>query len=104
MGSGNGSGPDSSPGADASDTAEMPTSSNQVPRKDDYFAQSGGDGSSGGSSEKEASFGALGHLDAPRRTRKEEGKSAEELRRRGSVDERANTLSGNVRLFVANPD
>lgn len=74
----------------------------------DYFGQPAGQGGSGGSSERESSFGNLGLLNAPtgNSARREEGKSAEDLRRRGSVDERANTLSGmaGVRLFVANPD
>ncbi len=74
----------------------------------DYFGQPDGQGGSGGSSERESSFGNVGQLNAPtaNNTRREEGKSAEELRRRGSVDERANTISGmtGVRLFVANPD
>ena len=103
-GSSMGSGNESSPNEDIPHIAEMPVPLDQNSRKDDYFAQNGGEGGSGGSSEKEASFGGLGHLDAPRPIRKEEGQSAEDLRRRGSVDERANTLSGNVRLFVANPD
>lgn len=74
----------------------------------DYFGQPSGQGGSGGSSERESSFGNIGQLNAPtgNSAKREEGKSAEELRRRGSVDERANTLSGmaGVRLFVANPD
>ena len=103
-GSSMGSGNESSPNEDIPEMAEMPAPLNHNSGKDDYFAQNGGGGGSGGSSDREASFGRLGHLDAPRPTRKEEGKSAEELRRRGSVDERANTLSGNVKLFIANPD
>lgn len=34
----------------------------------------------------------------------EQAKKAEELRRRGSVDERSMTMGGKGRLFVANPD
>lgn len=75
--------------------------------KGDYFTQpSGNGGGSGSSSEMESNFGNVGQMKAPPSARREEGKSAEELRRRGSVDERANTMGslGGVRLFVANPD
>jgi hypothetical protein len=34
----------------------------------------------------------------------EQAKKAEDLRRRGSVDERAMSMGAGVRLFVANPD
>ncbi|MCJ1366767.1 hypothetical protein MMC16_005897 [Acarospora aff. strigata] len=73
----------------------------------DYFTQpsssgkamSGGSGSSG-----ERQFGEVGTLAAPSvNHNKAEGKSAEELRRRGSVDDRTMTMSAG-RLFVANPD
>ena len=103
-GSSAGSGNETSPAEDYTTIAEMPTTANRDTHGDDYFGQNGGEGGSGGSAEREASFGNLGNMDAPRPTRREEGKTAEELRRRGSVDERANTLSGNVRLFIANPD
>ena len=103
-GSSAGSGYETSPNEDLPNMAEMPVSMDQSPPKDDYFAQGGGDGGSAGSSEKEANFGRLGHLDAPKSIQKEEDKSAEELRRRGSVDDRAQTLSGKVKLFIANPD
>ncbi|KAL9124207.1 MAG: hypothetical protein Q9217_006442 [Psora testacea] len=70
----------------------------------DYFSSEPGQGGSGGSSEREASFGNVAQMEAPKA--KNEGKSQDELRRRGSVDERANTMSfmGGGRLFVANPD
>jgi len=74
----------------------------------DYFAQpsaagqatSGGSGSSG-----ERQFGDVGRLAAPSvaQTRADASKTADELRRRGSVDDRTMTMSA-VRLFVANPD
>ncbi|MCJ1475786.1 hypothetical protein MMC13_004450 [Lambiella insularis] len=73
----------------------------------DYFEQPSGNGGSGSSSDREASFGNVGDMNAPHHyssMKKEEGKSAEELSRRGSVDERAATMRGAVRLFVANPD
>ena len=74
----------------------------------DYFQQASGNGGSGSgsSSEREASFGDVAEMNAPvaAATKKEEGKSWEELNRRGSVDERAATMRGAQRLFVANPD
>lgn len=72
----------------------------------DYFTQETkeGHGGSGGSSERENGFGEVKQMKAPHVQR--EGKTSDELRRRGSVDERANTMSlmGGRRLFVANPD
>ncbi|KAK3074825.1 hypothetical protein LTR53_002420 [Teratosphaeriaceae sp. CCFEE 6253] len=74
----------------------------------DYFAQPGGQGGSGSSGE-EARFGNAGKLPERRRQGGElggavpSGKTAEELRRRGSVDDRTMTMGGG-RLFVANPD
>ena len=71
----------------------------------DYFGQRAAERRASGSS-SETEFGQVGQMEAPPATasvKREEGKSAEDLRRRGSVDERANTMSG-VRLFVANPD
>ncbi|KAF2157749.1 hypothetical protein K461DRAFT_273975 [Myriangium duriaei CBS 260.36] len=76
----------------------------------DYFARpsAGGPSTSGGSgsSSEERGFGDMGRL--PVRVAKEDEaekrrKTSEELRRRGSVDDRTMTMSG-VRLFVANPD
>lgn len=66
-------------------------------------------GASRASSEREDSFGQLPALvSPPSSTKPIEGKTAEDLRRRGSVDERANTLGGfggvGARLFVVNPD
>ncbi|KAK3070030.1 hypothetical protein LTR53_011150 [Teratosphaeriaceae sp. CCFEE 6253] len=74
----------------------------------DYFVQPGGQGGSGSSGE-EARFGNAGKLPERRRQGVElgggvpSGKTAEELRRRGSVDDRTMTMGGG-RLFVANPD
>ncbi|KAF4555140.1 Hypothetical protein D9617_3g022120 [Elsinoe fawcettii] len=74
----------------------------------DYFARNtqGGTGISGGSgSSEERGFGEMSSL--PQRREDDEHqqrqKSSDELRRRGSVDDRTMTMSG-VRLFVANPD
>lgn len=98
---------DSSPNADIPEAEETPVPGKpHGSSKGDYFTQPSGNGGSGSSSEMEANFGNVGQLKAPPSARREEGKSAEELRRRGSVDERANTMGslGGVRLFVANPD
>lgn len=70
---------------------------------EDYFDQPPGHEGSGGSSERESSFGDVPDMKGPR-VPKKDGKSAEELIRRGSVDERTSTMRGAVRLFVANPD
>lgn len=78
----------------------------------DYFPPhhggGGGDGGVGGSdssSERESSFGHVGQMKGPKVTRDLSGQ-ADELRRRGSVDERSNTMGGlgGGKLFVANPD
>lgn len=71
----------------------------------DYMAARTGPDGSASSSDRESSFGKVGQMEAPIAARPE-GKSSDELRRRGSVDERANTMGymGGGRLFVANPD
>jgi hypothetical protein len=68
----------------------------------DYFQKTQGrDTGSISSGERENSFGQLGTMhEMP----KEERETADDLRRRGSVDERTTTMTGQVRLFVANPD
>lgn len=79
-----------------------------------YFAQPGGTGNSGGSGdsvEQETSFGNLGQmLPSSQQTtksstliREKSYRSPDELRRRGSVDDRTMTMSTG-RLYVANPD
>ena len=81
---------------------ETPMPGNQRPA--DYFSSEPGQGGSGGSSERESSFGNVAQMEAPKATKKE-GKTEDDLRRRGSVDERANTMGfiGGGKLFVANP-
>ncbi|KAI9676327.1 MAG: hypothetical protein M1817_000484 [Caeruleum heppii] len=99
------SGNDSSPDGMSAETP-MPNSSQG---RNDYFAQGGGNGTSGGSgssAERESQFGQAGRM--PPQTdrallREKSVKNPDELRRRGSVDDRTMTMSG-VRLFVANPD
>jgi hypothetical protein len=54
----------------------------------------------------EDSFGALGDLAGPNSAliAAKNAKNAEDLRRRGSVDERTMSMGAGVKLFVANPD
>lgn len=87
---------------------ETPMQRTNSIQKDDYFAQPGGRGGSGSSGEQEEQFGTANHLPQARGqlTADEKAakiKSADDLQRRGSVDDRTMTMSG-VRLFVANPD
>ena len=72
----------------------------------DYFEHPHGNGGSGSSGSGESSFGQVGDMQAPSASvmKENEGKAAEDLIRRGSVDERATTMRGPYRLFVANPD
>lgn len=72
----------------------------------DYFSQNPADhggGSGSSSSELESNFGSVGQMKGPV-TSRDIGKSrTDDLRRRGSVDERSNTMGGG-RLYVTNPD
>lgn len=89
--------------ADIPELEETPVPANHA-QTNDYFGSAVQRTKSGVSSENE--FGEIGLMSGPPAAgsaKKEGGKSAEELSRRGSVDERANTMTG-VRLFVANPD
>ncbi|KAL2350661.1 hypothetical protein BJ546DRAFT_857267 [Cryomyces antarcticus] len=103
------SGQGSSPSDDIPELAEadetpVPTQYGQ--QRSDYFTQTGGAGNSGGSGssgERENSFGNVAQLPQHKSRRDNERKTSDELRRRGSVDDRTMTMSG-VRLFVANPD
>ena len=56
-------------------------------------------------SEPEEYFGTVNEMSAPSAvlSAAERAKRAEELKRRGSVDDRSTSMTG-VRLFVANPD
>ena len=87
---------------------ETPVPNQYGTQSADYFAQTGGQGGSGGSGssgEREERFGGVSGLPQTRGVRniEQELKTSDELRRRGSVDERTMTMSG-PRLFVANPD
>lgn len=66
----------------------------------DYFGSST---ASNGDVEKEKDFGGVPGLPKTRQRSDSEHMSADELRRRGSVDDRTMTMSAG-RLFVANPD
>ncbi|KAI5197298.1 hypothetical protein E4T42_09217 [Aureobasidium subglaciale] len=74
--------------------------------RNDYFTHPGGNGGSSGSIQEER-FGDVGSLPTRAAVSHNYGidqqKTNDELRRRGSVDDRTTTMSG-VRLFVANPD
>ncbi len=104
------SGQGSSPSDEMAELAETPVPADHR-RPGDYFTQPSGTGISGGSGssgERESSFGNVSQMAAPHGpnsnlARVKSLKSPEELRRRGSVDDRTGTMSG-VRLFVANPD
>jgi hypothetical protein len=93
-------------GSSSPNMAELETPNQaRTAKKGDYFGNATG-GSSGNSS-RENSFGNVGQL-APKQAknplaREKSVKSPDELRRRGSVDDRTMTMSAG-RLFVANPD
>jgi len=93
-----------SPNEDIPELEESPGIGEQPQQKGEYFPRVAGHGS-GSSSEKENNFGQVGQMGAPRSVEKAR-KTSDELRRRGSVDERTNTMGymGQGRLFVANPD
>jgi hypothetical protein len=96
----------SSGGSSSPNTVELETSNlGKSAKKGDYFGNA--TGGSSGSSSWENSFGNVGQL-APRQAknplaREKSVKNPDELRRRGSVDDRTMTMSAG-RLFVANPD
>lgn len=95
----------SSPNENIPELEETPVPGDyQKQNEGDYFSHSAGHGS-GSSSELETNFGSVGQMNGPTSAREVE-KSKEDLRRRGSVDERSNTMGGlgGGRLFVANPD
>ncbi|KAI9771548.1 MAG: hypothetical protein M1839_002791 [Geoglossum umbratile] len=96
----------SSGGSSSPNTVELEASNlGKTAKKGDYFGNA--TGGSSGSSSRENSFGNVGQL-APRQAknplaREKSVKNPDELRRRGSVDDRTTTMSAG-RLFVANPD
>jgi hypothetical protein len=83
---------------------KTPTPNFYGTQSDDYFGQPGGQGGSGSSGEAERNFGHSAGLPMQQRAKVEvDRKTSDELRRRGSVDDRAMTMNAG-RLFVANPD
>jgi hypothetical protein len=102
---------------DLAEAGETPVPGGHVQSKD-YFATDGNkDGTrsagSGSSQERADNVAELGNANAARLasnslmkstvTREKSVKSPEELRRRGSVDDRTMTMSAG-RLYIANPD
>lgn len=103
------SGHGSSPSEGMEDLAEeTPVPGNYEGRGGDYFpktSRTGLSGGSGSSGERENSFGNPGQMPQHQlRKADEDRKTSDELRRRGSVDDRTMTMSGAGRLFIANPD
>jgi len=98
------SGPGESPNENIPEMEETPIPRDFQKSEQAYFPQTSGR-VSGSSSEHENSFGNVGQMEAPKSEEKPR-KTSDELRRRGSVDERTNTMGymGQGRLFVANPD
>jgi hypothetical protein len=82
---------------------ETPVPNAMQAKQSGYFEHAGGSGGSDDSpTTAEQNFGSASGL--PHRTRPQtERRTSEELRRRGSVDDRTMTMSAG-RLFVANPD
>lgn len=94
-----------------SEDAETPLATRQNGRPKDYFA--GGDGNSDPGNEKADSVGDLSAsrlasnslLPKKNLGREKSLRNPEDLRRRGSVDERTMTMTAGMgRLFIANPD
>ena len=101
--SGSGSTPQSgrSPVGSMGDLAEEET-----PVPNEYNTQAGDYLQAGGSDDgtlAEQSFGGLSQLPQSTGDPERDRKTAEDLRRRGSVDDRSMTMTG-VKLFIANPD
>jgi len=63
-------------------------------------------GSTSNDEELEDGFGEFSDMTAPNAavSAAMRAKRAEELRRRGSVDDRTTSLTGGVKLYIANPD
>lgn len=99
------SGQGSSPNENIPELEETPMPEGHQRPVEDYFSHPSGQGESGSSSEFESSFGNVGQMKGPTAS-KDTRKGIEDLRRRGSVDERSNTFGGlgGGGLFVANPD
>ena len=100
----NGHSPVESMGDLVEEETPVPGDSQYSSQGTDYFQQPGGQGNSGSSGEEQR-FGNVSQLPERRRENLEvtNKKTSDELRRRGSVDDRTMTMGGG-RLFVANPD
>ncbi|KAL2040525.1 hypothetical protein N7G274_006504 [Stereocaulon virgatum] len=97
-------GQESSPNEDIPELQETPVPGSHQQHGGGYFP-SNERNNSGSSGDLENNFGNVAQMEAPKVEEKKR-RTSEELRRRGSVDERANTMGymGGGRLFVANPD
>lgn len=97
-------GQSNSPNEDIPELEESPYTSDHKQPNSDYFSYPTGQEGSGSSSDFEAGFGEVGQMKGPTASR-DIRKAAEDLRRRGSVDERSNTIGGlGGKLYVMNPD
>ena len=92
-----------SEGSPGQSIPEQPETRHSTINKKDYFISDEDRISLG---ENEDSFGELKDMLGPSSVQQAttQAKKAEDLRRRGSVDERAMSMGTGVRLFVANPD
>jgi len=102
---------------DVQEAGETPVPGTHQRAKDYFAAEGNGDGTrsagSGSSGERADAVGELNTADAARLasnsllkstvTREKSVKNPDELRRRGSVDDRTMTMSAG-RLYIANPD
>jgi hypothetical protein len=95
-----------SPNEDIPELAETSGAERRDQRRDYFHEITGGNTAVDSSQlEGEDSFGNLGEMKGPNAASQaaQKAKTNEDLRRRGSVDERATRMSTGVRLFVANP-
>ncbi|KAI1621902.1 hypothetical protein EDD37DRAFT_498790 [Exophiala viscosa] len=92
----------STPSGEGSPSRGIPEDPEHPTRPDDHDNDNG----KRTPADSEDSFGELKDLAGPSSVHRalEQAKTAEDLRRRGSVDERTMSMGAGVRLFVANPD
>lgn len=96
--------PPSGEGSPGQGIPEQPETRNStMAGKNDYFVEEDGKATP---AESEDSFGELKDMTGPSSVQQAlaQAKKNDDLRRRGSVDERAMSMGSGVRLFVANPD
>lgn len=94
--------PQNSSPEDLEDLQEEPTPNPHFDHSNNYFEHTKTNLSTGSNSSEERHFGGMSQLPTTL-PKTQEKKNAEDLVRRGSVDERTTTMS-NTRLFIANPD